>query len=163
MAEKRRVAGVVDRVEGDTAVIVFKDPDTGDNREVYLDKKKLKRVDLKEGDDVTVEMSMMLADENSKTVSLVFSGMKSGDMAKKFFSYLVDGGLEDIIIQAIAGHGVVLGISGCDKKTLTVNFEVGKDKPAKKAVKKPAKPVKAAKKPVQKPVKKTSAKRLKKR
>lgn len=61
MTEKRKVAGVVDRVEGDTAVIVVKDPDSGDNREVYVDKKKLKRVDLKEGDPVTVEMSMLEA------------------------------------------------------------------------------------------------------
>jgi len=163
MAEPRRVAGVVDRVEGDTAVIVFKDPDTGDNREVYLDKKKLKRIDLKEGDDVTVEMSMMIVDEKSKTVSLTFNGVKSGDMAKKFFSYLVDGGLEDILIENLSGQGITLGISGCDKKKLTVSFEVAKDKPAKKTVKK------AAKKPVKKPVKakkavkKVSAKRGKKR
>lgn len=61
MTEKRKVAGVVDRVEGDTAVIVVKDPDSGDNREVYVDKKKLKRVDLKEGDPVTVEMSILEA------------------------------------------------------------------------------------------------------
>lgn len=163
MAEKRRVHGVVDRVEGEVIVVVVKDPDDGINKEIYVKKKQLKRIELKEGDDVTVEMSQMSADTKSKTVSLVFSGMKSGDMAKKFFTYLVDGGLEDIIIQAIAGHGVVLGISGCNKKTLTVNFEVGKDKPAKKAGKKPTKPAKAAKKPVKKTVKKTSAKQPKKR
>jgi hypothetical protein len=145
MAEPRRVAGVVDRVEGDTAVIVFKDPDTGDHREVYLDKKNLKRVDLKEGDDVTVEMSMMIVDEKSKTVSLTFNGVKSGDMAKKFFSYLVDGGLEDILIENLSGQGITLGISGCDKKKLTVSFEVAKDKPAKKTVKKTAKPAKRKK------------------
>ena len=62
MPEPRRVAGTVDRVEGDIAVIVFKDPDSGDNREVYLDKKKLKRIDLKEGDPVTVELSVMDAE-----------------------------------------------------------------------------------------------------
>jgi hypothetical protein len=162
MAEPRRVAGVVDRVEGDVAVIVFRDPDTGDHREVYLDKKKLKRVDLKEGDDVTVEMSMMVVDEKSKTVSLTFNGVKSCDMAKKFFSYLVDGGLEDILIENLSGHGITLGISGCDKKKLTVSFEVAKDKPAKKPVKKAAK--KPVKKPVKakKPVKKAPAKRGKK-
>ncbi len=159
MAEKRRVHGVVDRVEGDVIVVVVKDPDDGINKEVYVDKKKLKRIELKEGDDVTVMMSQMNADVESKAVNLVFSGVKSGDMAKKFFTYLVDGGLEDIIIQAIAGHGVVLGISGFDKKTLTVNFEVGKDKPAKKTVKKPVKTAKAAKKPVKKTVKKAPAKR----
>jgi hypothetical protein len=83
-------------------------------------------------------------------------------MAKKFFTYLVDGGLEDIIIQAIAGQGVILGISGFDKKKLTVSFEVAKDKPAKKMVKKSTE--KPVKKPVKtmKPVKKVPAKRGKK-
>lgn len=163
MAEKKRVAGTVDRVEGDIAVIVFKDPDSGDNREVYLDKKKLKRIDLKEGDPVTVEMSMMLVEEKSKTVTLVFNGVKSGDMAKKFFTYLVDGGLEDTLIENLSGNGITLGISGCDNKKLTVSFEVAKDKPAAKAGKKPVK--KTIKKPVKakKPVKKVSASRGKKR
>lgn len=67
MADPRRVAGVVDRVEGDTAVIVFRDPDSGDHREVYPDKKKLKKVDLKEGDEVTVEMSMLEAEQKTKS------------------------------------------------------------------------------------------------
>jgi len=158
MPDKKRVAGTVDRVEGDIAVIVFKDPDSGDNREVYLDKKKLKRIDLKEGDPVTVEMSMMLVEEKSKSVTLVFNGVKSGDMAKKFFTYLVDGGLEDILIQNLSGQGITLGISGCDKKKLTVSFEVAKDKPAKKAAVRKA-PKKAAKKTPKKAVKKTPAKR----
>ena len=158
MPEKKRVAGTVDRVEGDIAVIVFKDPDSGDNREVYLDKKKLKRIDLKEGDPVTVEMSMMLVEEKSKSVTLVFNGVKSGDMAKKFFTYLVDGGLEDILIENLSGQGITLGISGCDKKKLTVSFEVAKDKPAKKAAVRKA-PKKAAKKTPKKAVKKGPAKR----
>lgn len=158
MPDKKRVAGTVDRVEGDIAVIVFKDPDSGDNREVYLDKKKLKRIDLKEGDPVTVEMSMMLVDEKSKSVTLVFNGVKSGDMAKKFFTYLVDGGLEDILIENLSGQGITLGISGCDKKKLSVSFEVAKDKPAKKAAVRKA-PKKAAKKTPKKAVKKGPAKR----
>lgn len=158
MPDKKRVAGTVDRVEGDIAVIVFKDPDSGDNREVYLDKKKLKRIDLKEGDPVTVEMSMMLVEEKSKSVTLVFNGVKSGDMAKKFFTYLVDGGLEDVLIENLSGQGITLGISGCDKKKLTVSFEVAKDKPAKKAAVRKA-PKKAAKKTPKKAVKKTPAKR----
>ena len=37
MPDKKKVRGVVDRVEGDVAVVVFKDPDTGDNREAYVD------------------------------------------------------------------------------------------------------------------------------
>ncbi len=57
MPGKRRIAGVVDRVEGDTIVVVVKDPDSGDIREVYAKKKMFKKVNLKEGDDVTVEIS----------------------------------------------------------------------------------------------------------
>ena len=173
MAEKKRVAGVVDRVEGHIAVIVVKDPHSGDNREIYVDKRKMKRVDLKEGDEVSVEMSQMTADSESKAVSLVFNGVKSGEMAKKFFTYLVDGGLEDILIENLSGPGMILGISGFDKKKLTVSFEVAKDKPAKKAVKTAKAAKKTVKKPVKKavkkpvrakaPVKKTSAKRPKKR
>lgn len=161
MPDKKRVAGTVDRVEGDIAVIVFKDPDSGDNREVYLAKKKLKRIDLKEGDPVTVEMSMMLVEEKSKSVTLVFNGVKSGEMAKKFFTYLVDGGLEDILIENLSGQGITLGISGCDKKKLTVSFEVAKDKPANKAVVRKA-PKKAATKTPKKAVKKGPAKRSRK-
>jgi hypothetical protein len=107
-------------------------------------------------------VNRMVMDEESKAVSLIFNGVKSGEMAKKFFSYLVDGGLEDILIENLAGDGIILGISGCDKKKLTVSFEVAKDKPAKKTVEKSAK--KPVKKPVKakKPVKKVSAKRGKK-
>ena len=163
MADKKRVAGVVDRVEGEVIVVVFKDPNDGINKEVYVKKKQLKRIELKEGDPVSIEMSQMIAEIESKTVSLVFNGVKSGDMAKKFFTYLVDGGLEDILIENLSGPGMILGISGFDKKKLTVSFEVAKDKPAKKAVKKPVK--KAVKKPVKAkaPVKKVPAKRGKKR
>ena len=110
-------------------------------------------------------MSMMLVDEKSKSVTLVFNGVKSGDMAKKFFTYLVDGGLEDILIENLSGQGITLGISSCDKKKLTVSFEVAKDKPVKKAVKtavKKAPKKKTVKKPAKKTVKKTPAKRGKK-
>ncbi|NCC26212.1 MAG: hypothetical protein EOM25_13620 [Deltaproteobacteria bacterium] len=55
MGQKKRVPGTVDRVEGDVAVVVIRDPDDPDsNREVYVSKKKLKKVNLKEGDKVTV-------------------------------------------------------------------------------------------------------------
>lgn len=63
MPEKKRVAGTVDRVEGDIAVVVIRDPDDPEaTREIYVDKKKLKRIDLKEGDPVTVEYSIMEAE-----------------------------------------------------------------------------------------------------
>lgn len=137
MPEKRKVAGVVDRVEGDIAVVVVKDPSDGINKEIYVDKKKLKKVDLKEGDPVTVEMSMMTVEADP--VTLNFTGLKSKEMARRFFTYLVDGGLEDQVIQGISGKGVTLEISGCDKKTLTVNFQCSKEQPAKKPVKKTTK------------------------
>lgn len=161
MAEKKRVAGVVDRVEGDVAVVVFKDPDSGDNREVYVDKKKLKRIDLKEGDPVTVEMSQMVMTEKAQSVSLVFSGLKCKEVAKRFYTYLVDGGLEDLLIQELSGKGLTLEISGCDNKTLTVNFQCSKEAPAKKAVAKKA-PKKTVKKAPKKPAKKTPTRRGKK-
>lgn len=66
MAE--RVPGVVDRVEGDIAVIVFRDPDSGDCREIYVNNKKLKRITLKEGEDVTVELSPMMLEPSVKRV-----------------------------------------------------------------------------------------------
>lgn len=135
MADKKRVTGVVDRVEGEVIVIVFKDSNDGINKEVYVKKKQFKRIELKEGDPVSIEMSQMIEETESKTVSLVFNGVKSGDMAKKFFTYLVDGGLEDILIENLSVPGMILGISGCDKKKLTVSFEVAKDKPVKKPVK----------------------------
>lgn len=161
MAEKKRVAGVVDRVEGDVAVVVFKDPDSGDNREVYVDKKKLKRIDLKEGDPVTVEMSQMVMTEKAQSVSLVFSGLKCKEMAKRFYTYLVDGGLEDLLIQELSGKGLTLEVSGCDNKTLTVNFQCSKEAPAKKAVAKKA-PKKTVKKAPKKSAKKTPTRRGKK-
>lgn len=60
MADKKRVAGTVDRVEGDIAVVVIRDPDNEDcTKEIYVDKKKLKRIDIKEGDQVTVLLPMI--------------------------------------------------------------------------------------------------------
>ncbi len=57
-----RVNGVVDRVEGDVAVVVYKDPGSGEINEVYVDQKKLKRITLQEGEDVTVEISSMMVE-----------------------------------------------------------------------------------------------------
>lgn len=60
MADKKRVAGTVDRVEGDIAVVVIKDPEEEDcTREIYVDQKKLKKTSLKPGDQVTVILPMM--------------------------------------------------------------------------------------------------------
>ncbi len=136
MSEKKRVAGVVDRVEGHVAVIVVRDPNTKEPREIYVDKRKMKKVDLKEGDPVSVEMTQMTADLQADTVSLNFTGLKSGEMAKRFYSYLVDGGLEDHLIDALSREGVTLEISDCNTKKLTVTFQCSKDKPTKNAAKK---------------------------
>ena len=57
MTKKHNVTGTVDRVEGDVAVVVIRDPDDPQaSREVYVNKKKLKKADLKEGDKVTVRV-----------------------------------------------------------------------------------------------------------
>ena len=61
MPDKKRVAGTVDRIEGDAVVVVFQDPDSGETREAVVNKRQLKRIELKEGDPVTVELSMMEA------------------------------------------------------------------------------------------------------
>jgi len=134
MPEKKRLPGVVDRVEGDVAVVVVKDPDSGDNREVYVDKKKLKKVDLKEGDEVSVEISQMIAGADENRVDLVFTGFKSAEMAKRFFHYLVDGGLEDHLIQELSGKGITLEISDCDKEKLSVNFRCSEMKRKQKGL-----------------------------
>ena len=56
MAEKKkRVAGTVDRVEGDVVVVVIANPEEEDcTKEVYVKKKSLKKADLKPGDKVSV-------------------------------------------------------------------------------------------------------------
>lgn len=59
---KKTVAGTVDRCEGDIAVVVIKDPDDPDStREIYVDKKNLKKTDLKPGDQVSVILPMIEA------------------------------------------------------------------------------------------------------
>lgn len=156
MAGKKKIAGVVDRVEGDTAVVVIRDPDDSEStREIYVDKKKMKKVDLKEGDRVTVELSMMRAEKEEASVTLFFNGVKAGEMAKKFFTYLVDGGLEDQLIQTLSGNGVTLAIEDFSKKRLAVLFECVNEQPAKPA----RKPRTAAKKPVKKAAAKRPTKR----
>jgi transcription termination factor Rho len=55
MGEKKRVAGVVDRIEAGMVVVVIRDPeDPGATREIYVPREKIKKVDLQEGDRVSV-------------------------------------------------------------------------------------------------------------
>jgi hypothetical protein len=56
MSENKRVPGTIDRFEGDIAVIIFKDPLTGKNREIDVNKKKLKMDSLKKGDIVLLDL-----------------------------------------------------------------------------------------------------------
>ncbi len=58
-----------------------------------------------------------------RSVEIRFSGFKSGEMAGRFFTYLVDGGLEDHLIQALSGDGVTLEIGDCDSGKLSVTFD----------------------------------------
>lgn len=53
--EKKRVAGVVDRIEGNIVVVVIRDPDDPDcTREIYVPRDRFKKIELQEGDRVTV-------------------------------------------------------------------------------------------------------------
>lgn len=58
-----------------------------------------------------------------KTVQITFAGPKSGKMAKRFFACLVDGGLEDQVIQALSGNGGTLEISDNNADDLAVLFQ----------------------------------------
>lgn len=58
-----------------------------------------------------------------KTVQITFAGPKSDAMAKKFFSYLVDGGLEDQLIEQLSGKDMTLQISDCNTEDLAVLFQ----------------------------------------
>ena len=52
---KKRVRGVVDRIENDIVVIVVEHPDDPDATiEIYIHRDKFKKRDLQEGDRVTV-------------------------------------------------------------------------------------------------------------
>ena len=55
MGEKKRIRGVVDRIEGGIVVVLIRDPDDPEmTREIYVPRSKFKKRDLEEGDRVTV-------------------------------------------------------------------------------------------------------------
>lgn len=55
MGKTQRTTGTVDRVEGETVVVVVENPDEpGCYREVYVRKDQLKKTTLKPGDKVQV-------------------------------------------------------------------------------------------------------------
>ena len=52
---EKRVAGVVDRIEGNIVVVVIRDPDDPEcTREIYVPRDRFKKIELQEGDRVTV-------------------------------------------------------------------------------------------------------------
>jgi len=58
-----------------------------------------------------------------KTVRIDFAEPKSEDMARRFFSYLVDGGLEDQLIETLSEKGVTLEINDSNATDLAVLFQ----------------------------------------
>lgn len=55
MTEKRRISGIVDRIEGSVVIVVVRDPDNPDDTiEVAIPRQSIKKTDLEEGDRVTV-------------------------------------------------------------------------------------------------------------
>ncbi len=58
-----------------------------------------------------------------KTVRIEFAGPKSEEMARRFYAYLVDGGLEDQLIQELSGDGATLEIGDCNTDDLAVLFQ----------------------------------------
>lgn len=55
ITREKRVAGVVDRIEGNIVVVVIRDPNDPDcTRELYVPRDRFKKIELQEGDRVTV-------------------------------------------------------------------------------------------------------------
>ena len=57
-----------------------------------------------------------------KKVTVEFFGDRSDEVAKKFYSYLVDCGLEDHLIQMFSGKDIEMGIEDCNTEDLKVLF-----------------------------------------
>lgn len=67
-----------------------------------------------------------------KSVTLTFIGDHSDEIAQKFYTWVVDGGLEDQIIDTLSGDGVaVSGIVDFNNEQLSVaissSFDAGID------------------------------------
>lgn len=59
-----------------------------------------------------------------KTVSITFLGHHSDEVARKFYDWVVDGGLEDSIIDTLSDDSVeVDGIVDIDTGTLSIAIE----------------------------------------
>lgn len=56
-----------------------------------------------------------------KSVTLTFVGDRSDEVAKKFYTWVVDGGLEDQIIDTLSEDGIaVTGIIDHDNSQLSI-------------------------------------------
>jgi hypothetical protein len=56
-----------------------------------------------------------------KKVTLTFIGVESDSVAEKFYSWVIDGGLEDGIIDTLSGGGIsVEGIADFNNETLDI-------------------------------------------
>ncbi len=58
-----------------------------------------------------------------KSVRIEFTGPGSEKIAQKFYSYLVDGGLEDHLIETLATKDTTLEIADCNNDELAVLFQ----------------------------------------
>ncbi|MBP7633791.1 hypothetical protein KBA41_06450 [Candidatus Ozemobacteraceae bacterium] len=55
-------------------------------------------------------------------VTISFSGNRAEEMARKFFTYLVDGGLEDQVIDHLSDAKTTVEIGDCDAHDRKVVF-----------------------------------------
>lgn len=59
-----------------------------------------------------------------KSVTITFVGYRSDDVAKKFYTWVVDGGLEDSIIDNLSDNEVnVQGIMDINNDSLSIAIE----------------------------------------
>lgn len=63
-----------------------------------------------------------------KTVQISFAGPRSEDMARRFYTFLVDGGLEDYLIQQLTTPTVTMELNDCNNEDLTVLFQCRESK-----------------------------------
>ncbi len=71
-----------------------------------------------------------------KTVQITFTGPKSEVLARRFFTYLVDGGLEDQVIDGVSGDGATLEIGDCNPEDLAVHFQCREEEKKKRVARK---------------------------
>lgn len=58
-----------------------------------------------------------------KTVQITFAGPQSEEAARRFFTFLVDGGLEDYLIQNLTTPTTTLELQDFNNHELTVLFQ----------------------------------------